>query len=1312
MTQVQLSTSYYEHDDASLGPLKPGDVGTLIQIKAAYKPYRVQAENGDRWWYKKEAIVRQNAKGIPDAVSHACLGAFEDGREGVVRSTTKLERVGLSSLNVIEVASVHDGRACLYAAEDLMFADGLTSEVSRIPMDWGIRHLAKVEVSTNVIDTQNLIDGDPSTYWEVQQNSQQYILLFLKKPRNVKDLWLIIDEADCSHDGGIYVKVKVGEKRSTLTTQPLPNDPPDGSKGPKQYCVLKDCRQTRVSVIKIELEGAKRIRGLAITVKESHLSFRVGDRVKLHEDYVKPGFGWNLQNGNEGIVTCIPKVSFKHEQRALIVSSLRNDEHYFFRSSQLQPADSNRRFELGAFVQLNAKGWDARYRSMECKCLGHPREMLRGMVTDLGVARDGIQRNIEITRSDINGQTRRSLYPAVVLLPFSPFSMLSDSDRTKLIVALSRIVAKANESIKVESLVDMWGLESWSKIWQYISEQIGQQAVFSEFAAWQKSRASELTVEKFIERLKEPTHLSNELQLGVGGPKPTWNCEKCGFSNNTGLQGKCSICGPWKGPWTCNICLSRNSSFQSQCNTCSKYRGCLDLDHASTISSTWLLWSKEAEKEAALALAKEKLRIKAKEEKETNLEKGGKPQDVQKIMSNLDDDVSASSADEDEHKVDSDMEADLNENLASSIKERPTQVLQKAMRNIMTFHKISSGVEYFRPILDLNSLIRWRDSGDNNAAHHLAYMGLHRTLKVLYDNGAFQWSRNRLGETPAALSEGLIGYEKEKYNLHQYITLGNLLGLEQFESEMMNEKQVRSEVLGRVMHCPRGHQIEEIFLPIKAKLLSGNANSALELLRELLGRKQSSRHQILAHLYTALSFLEEGYGAKTARFELVKYLAKLAQSVEPVFDPVYFYVLYRMWVLDSRPKSKKLFAACSLMAFRCFDCSSDWPLEDDSFHLDISVNNVTVELNSQVDVQDEGEPLGPEDPETEWLLAQKRHGIKSESIDKLMALTGLKSVKKSAIYVVKDMLLREGRPQDINTDLCMNFLFVGNPGSGKTTAAKLLAEGMSELGFRKDLFQETSAVEILKKQSPVGYFSQLVQRATGGVIFIDEAYRFTPARAGSQPNDSNYVLDYLLEAVEDKTIRKSTTFILAGYKDEMESLLSYNVGFASRFPHEFNFEDFNEVQIRSILLGMIKERGLQLESKIDCNIPLAKVVAQRVARYANKKGFGNARAVRNQVDEIVSNQTQRLGTKKMRGEPVSLREYRVLTRNDAIGPRPNLASSVLVQELNSLVGLSKVKLAVRKLVDLQMRNYDREIAGERPELISLHRVFYGNPGDS
>lgn len=108
--------------------------------------------------------------------------------------------------------------------------------------------------------------------------------------------------------------------------------------------------------------------------------------------------------------------------------------------------------------------------------------------------------------------------------------------------------------------------------------------------------------------------------------------------------------------------------------------------------------------------------------------------------------------------------------------------------------------------------------------------------------------------------------------------------------------------------------------------------------------------------------------------------------------------------------------------------------------------------------------------------------------------------------------------------------------------------------------------------------------------------------------------------------------------------------------------------------------------------------------------FSSHLQVRNVLNTIVSTHTARIGSKVLRREAVSEAEHRTLMKIDVIGDEPNLEASPLLRELDSMVGLEKVKVAVHGLMELQKQNYQREMRGEYPEVISLHRVFFGNPG--
>ena len=177
-------------------------------------------------------------------------------------------------------------------------------------------------------------------------------------------------------------------------------------------------------------------------------------------------------------------------------------------------------------------------------------------------------------------------------------------------------------------------------------------------------------------------------------------------------------------------------------------------------------------------------------------------------------------------------------------------------------------------------------------------------------------------------------------------------------------------------------------------------------------------------------------------------------------------------------------------------------------------------------------------------------------------------------------------------------------------------------------------------------------------------------------------------------------------------LLTYNPGFSSRFPKEFTFEfaDYTEAQLCKILCDMVKTDGYRFESKRECGVPIAKVLTRRLHRGANKKGFGNGRLCLKRLEQCKVDQKLRLGKLALYNVLITDKEYATFTRADTVGERPNLEENAYFKELNSMVGLFEVKAQMRSLMNLQLQNYESEMRGERPQVISLHRVFFGNPG--
>jgi hypothetical protein len=221
-------------------------------------------------------------------------------------------------------------------------------------------------------------------------------------------------------------------------------------------------------------------------------------------------------------------------------------------------------------------------------------------------------------------------------------------------------------------------------------------------------------------------------------------------------------------------------------------------------------------------------------------------------------------------------------------------------------------------------------------------------------------------------------------------------------------------------------------------------------------------------------------------------------------------------------------------------------------------------------------------------------------------------------------------------------------------------------------------------------------KRVGGVLFLDEAYDLDPEK---NP-EGRAILAELMSVAEDQ--RDSVTIILSGYKDDIEQkLFRYNVGMASRF-QVVPFEDFSREELGSIWRGFCKDKEWRCEEDV-CD-----VVSRRLARGIGRRGFGNARDVRNLFQRTVSIAKMRF-FRDERKDAIP-----TIVMEDVIGKEPlrnaNAELDRALRELEGYVGLNTVKKAIMQLVDVSHNNYIHEKKGERVDDVMLNRLFLGNPG--
>ncbi|KOO29726.1 nfx1-type zinc finger-containing protein 1 [Chrysochromulina tobinii] len=332
-----------------------------------------------------------------------------------------------------------------------------------------------------------------------------------------------------------------------------------------------------------------------------------------------------------------------------------------------------------------------------------------------------------------------------------------------------------------------------------------------------------------------------------------------------------------------------------------------------------------------------------------------------------------------------------------------------------------------------------------------------------------------------------------------------------------------------------------------------------------------------------------------------------------------------------------------------------------------------------------------ETPMARWKRLKAEPGAKpSPSLDKLMEMIGLKSVKEEALELYTRVLREQGLAADRRQPFAHNFAFLGNPGTGKTSVAKLFGKILKETGAReKDVFVVSKGEELARDGADKA--AKLISSAMGGVLFIDEAYALEPLTN----TEGKAVAMQLLDVAEDR--RNDLTIIIAGYKEDIETkLFGFNSGFSSRFSCQITFEDYTEPELAEIFQSKCKEMKVPPEKHV------VEVAARRLARGRGAKGFGNARAVRILFDKARSRALVR---------DAALTSLKVI---DVIGPRPDRDNvpdlGRALDELQEMIGLDSVKQSIERIVTLAQTNYDKELKGSPPFLIPLNRVFLGNPG--
>jgi hypothetical protein len=248
-----------------------------------------------------------------------------------------------------------------------------------------------------------------------------------------------------------------------------------------------------------------------------------------------------------------------------------------------------------------------------------------------------------------------------------------------------------------------------------------------------------------------------------------------------------------------------------------------------------------------------------------------------------------------------------------------------------------------------------------------------------------------------------------------------------------------------------------------------------------------------------------------------------------------------------------------------------------------------------------------------------------ESLAELNALTGLEGIKTEVNEMVKLVRFYQESGKDILNKFSLHTVFTGNPGTGKTTVARILSKIYKGLG----ILEKGHLVEVDRQSLVAGFVGQTaiktndkINEAMGGILFIDEAYALAN-ESGAQHDFGGESIQVILKRMED--LRGKFGVIVAGYTENMQDFISSNPGLRSRFDKYFFFDDYSPEDMFTISMTLFGKEGVSPDG----------ASVEHLKKYftflhsKRDKHFGNARTVRQVVGEIIKNQHLRLaGMKK------------------------------------------------------------------------------------
>lgn len=329
-----------------------------------------------------------------------------------------------------------------------------------------------------------------------------------------------------------------------------------------------------------------------------------------------------------------------------------------------------------------------------------------------------------------------------------------------------------------------------------------------------------------------------------------------------------------------------------------------------------------------------------------------------------------------------------------------------------------------------------------------------------------------------------------------------------------------------------------------------------------------------------------------------------------------------------------------------------------------------------------------------------------QEIEKLVGLTTIKADIDALMDFIKVQLLREQHKLS-NSSISLHTAFIGNPGTGKTTIARLMGKYFKAIGIlKKGHIVEVSRADLVAAHvgGTAEKTNKVIDSALDGILFIDEAYSLS---TGSSNDYGLEAINIIVDRMEKERGRLAVFF--AGYDKEMTTFFESNSGLSSRVTRKFYFDDYNGDELVQILKLICDKQQYTIGDKAS---ELLETYFDFI--YAVRdSNFGNGREVRNVFEKLIKSQANRLADV----EDVS--KSMLMTISDGDVENAIKVSDIMVtdnsietalDELNNYIGLTNIKDHINDLVNLVKTNKKREDLGLPVKSMTYHAIFSGSPG--